>query len=65
MILGTVTVTVPEATTETIKLSLNATGRSLLQAAHGHLSVNLLVLKSSPSPSRRSSTRVKLVEPRP
>ncbi len=42
---------VPAGGTATIKLKLNAVGRSLLHAAHGRLSATLAIVKSSPSPS--------------
>lgn len=42
----------------TIMVRLNATGRALLSAAHGHLSATLTLLKSSPAPGSSESVRL-------
>jgi hypothetical protein len=58
--IGTAVYTVLSGHSITVKLELNATGRALLKARHGHLNGNLLLVKSSPAPtlSRTASVRV-------
>ena len=60
--IGTGTFSIPEGETTTVKLTLNAAGRALLSAAHGHLSATLTVLKSSPLPPQTHSENVRLVQ---
>jgi hypothetical protein len=51
--------------TKMVKISLNAAGRALLNSAHGyHLSAELTILKSSPSPAQTSTENVRLVRAR-
>jgi hypothetical protein len=44
----------------TVKITLDSTGRSLLSAAHGHLSAALAILGTSPPPSKTQSQHVHL-----
>jgi hypothetical protein len=44
----------------TVKLALNASGRALLRAGHGHLTASLVVLKSVPAPTQARTARVRL-----
>lgn len=46
--------------TATIKLKLNAVGRSLLKAAHGRLRASLAIAETSPAPSRTCQQSVDL-----
>jgi hypothetical protein len=63
--IGTATFSIPAGKTVTIELKLNATGRSLLGTAHGHLSASLRILKSSPAPSQTHTESVHLVQQKP
>ena len=47
-----------------VKLALNAYGRALLRAGHGHLTANLLVAKSAPTPAQARSAKVRLTRRR-
>ncbi len=58
--IGTATFSIPASKTVTIKLALAAAGKALLKAAHGHLSAELTIAKSSPSPSSRQTESVHL-----
>jgi hypothetical protein len=60
--IGTATFSIPAGKSETVKLTLNGTGRALLSAAHGHLSSTLTILKASPSPSKTQTHGVHLVK---
>ena len=60
--IGTATFSIPAGKSETVKLTLNGTGRALLSAAHGHLSSTLAILKSSPSPSKTQTENVHLAQ---
>jgi hypothetical protein len=60
--IGTATFSMPAGKSETVKLTLNGTGRALLSAAHGHLSATLTILKSSPSPSTTQTKNVHLAQ---
>ncbi len=60
--IGTATFSIPAGKSETVKLTLNGTGRALLSAAHGHLSATLTVLKASPSPSNTQTHGVHLAQ---
>src|ERR1700722_12481201 len=51
--IGTATFSIPAGPSETVKLTLNGTGRALLSAAHGHLSSPLTILKPPPSPRNK------------
>jgi hypothetical protein len=59
--IGTATFSIPAGTSETVKLTLNGTGRALLSAAHGHLSSTLTILKASPSPRKTQTHGIHLV----
>jgi tripartite motif-containing protein 71 len=59
--IGTATFSIPAGTSETVKLTLNRTGRALLSAAHGHLSSTLTILKASPSPRKTQTHGIHLV----
>jgi hypothetical protein len=58
--IGTATFSISASKTATIKIALNAIGRALLSAAHGHLSARLTILKSSPSPAATQTANVHL-----
>jgi hypothetical protein len=48
----------------TVKLALNASGRALLRAGHGHLTASLVVLKSVPAPTQARTASVRLARRR-
>lgn len=50
--------------TATVVLKLDASGRALLAAAHGHLSAMLTILKSYPAPSQTHTVSVRLIQQR-
>jgi len=58
---GTATFSIPADKTAAITVKLNATGRALLSAAHGHLSANLTILKSPPGLPTTQTKSVHLV----
>ncbi|HEY7830946.1 MAG TPA: IPT/TIG domain-containing protein [Solirubrobacteraceae bacterium] len=58
--IGTTTFSISAGKTATIKITLNAIGRELLSAAHGHLNATLTILKSSPSPAVTQTATVHL-----
>ncbi|HEY2142041.1 MAG TPA: hypothetical protein VGG98_08275 [Solirubrobacteraceae bacterium] len=60
--IGTAAFSISPGNTATVRLKLNAVGRSLLGMAHGHLSASLTVLKSSPAPSQTHTDSVRLVQ---
>ncbi len=60
--IGTATFSVPAGKSETVKLTLNGTGRAVLNAAHGHLSATLTILKASPAPSNTQTHGVHLAQ---
>ena len=62
--IGRAAFSIPAGKTATITFKLNGTGRSLLGAAHGHLSASLTVLKSSPAPSQTQRASVGISEGR-
>ena len=51
--IGTATFSIADGKSETVKLTLNGTGRALLNAAHGHLSATLRSLSRPPARARR------------
>jgi hypothetical protein len=63
-IIATSKFTVAPNTTATIKLKLNAAGRSLLKAAHGRLSASLTITETSPTPSHMNKQNVRLIQHR-
>jgi hypothetical protein len=60
--IGTAGFSVLRGTTKTIKLTLNAVGKALLGADHGHLAAMLSIVRSSPSPSQSHTDSVNLVQ---
>ncbi len=58
--IGTATFSISAGKTATIKIALNAIGRALLSAAHGHLNATLTILKSSPPPAATQTASVHL-----
>jgi hypothetical protein len=60
--IGTVIFSIPAGKTTTVKLELNAAGKTLLSADHGHLSASLRLPKSSPAPSQTHTDSVHLVQ---
>jgi hypothetical protein len=60
--IGTASFSIPAGTTVTIKLKLNAAGKTLLSADHGRLGATLSILKSSPAPSQTHTDSVHLVQ---
>jgi len=60
--IGTASFSVAAGKTVTIKLTLNSTGKALLKSAHGHLSVTLTILKSSPSPTQTNTDSIHLTQ---
>ena len=60
--IGTATFSIPAGKTATIELKLNAAGKALLSADHGHLGATLSILKSSPAPSQTHIDSVHLVQ---
>jgi hypothetical protein len=52
---------IPAGATATVKLTLNARGRVLLEADHGHLGATLTISKSLPAPAQTHSQEVRLV----
>jgi YVTN family beta-propeller protein len=60
--IGTSNFSIPAGKSDTVTLTLNGTGRSLLNAAHGRLRATLAILKSSPSPSNTQTHGVHLAQ---
>jgi hypothetical protein len=60
--IGTAGFSVAAGKTATIKLTLNASGRAALSAAHGRLTASLTISKTSPSPSTKQTVTVHLVQ---
>jgi hypothetical protein len=58
--IGTASFSISAGMTATIKLTLNATGKALLKAAHGRLSATLEIVKSSSSPVATQHETVQL-----
>jgi hypothetical protein len=61
-IIGTADFSIPAGKTATIKLTLNANGRALLNEERGRLGATLMILTSSPSPSQTRSESVRLMQ---
>jgi hypothetical protein len=59
--IGTATFSIQAGKSAIIAFKLNAAGRSLLGAAHGHLNTSLTVIKSSPAPLQTHTDSVHLV----
>jgi hypothetical protein len=58
--IGTVSFSIPDGTTATIKPTLNGAGKALLKGAHGQLSASLTIVKSSPAPAATQTDSVHL-----
>jgi FG-GAP repeat/IPT/TIG domain len=63
--IGTANFTLSSASTLVVKVKLNAAGRALLKAAHGHLNAHVLVFKSTPAPTQAHTSTVRLVRQTP
>ena len=59
--IGSARFSVSAGTTAMVKLTLNATGRALLEVDDGRLSASLTILESSPSPWQTHTENVRLV----
>jgi hypothetical protein len=57
---GTASFSIPAGKTTTVELTLDAAGKALLGAAHGHLGAELTIAKSSPSPAQTQTKSVHL-----
>lgn len=62
--IGSSRFSIPAGKTTLVKLALNATGRTLLEADHGRLSADLTILESSPASSQTHTETVQLVQQR-
>jgi hypothetical protein len=51
---------IPAGKASTVRIKLNAAGRSLLAAQHGRLTVTLTILQSSPGPSHTRTQTIRL-----
>jgi hypothetical protein len=60
--LGTAGFSISRGKTASVEVPLNAAGRTLLGAAHGHLGAVLTILKSSPVPVQTATENVRLVQ---
>ena len=60
--IGTATFSIPLGKTATIKLTLDAAGRALLDMDHGYLNATLTIRESSPSPAQTNTDSVHLVQ---
>jgi hypothetical protein len=58
--IGTASFSIPAGEAKLIKIKLEAAGRALLRAAHGHLGAALKIAKESPSPSEAGTESVRL-----
>jgi hypothetical protein len=63
--IGTASFSVAAGKTANVEIKLNATGQKLLSTGHGHLSTQLEIAKSSPSPSEAQTKTVHCSESRP
>jgi hypothetical protein len=61
--IGMATFSIAPGKITTVKLTLDAAGRALLSAHHGHLNASLKILKSLPVPARTRTEKVYLVPP--
>jgi Trypsin len=60
--IATVSFSISQNTTRSIRVKLNATGRTLLSTGSGHLSASLKILTLEPAPVRSQSKSVRLIE---
>jgi len=58
--IGVVSFSLAAGKVAAVKLALNASGRALLRADHGHLRASLVVLKSVPTPAQARTASVRL-----
>jgi hypothetical protein len=61
VVVGTASFSIAAGGRSSIKLTLNAAGRSLLSAGHGHAKAMLQIVKSLPGPSTTQTTPVQIV----
>jgi hypothetical protein len=62
--IGTAGFSVSAGETATVKVKLNAAGRRLLGAAHGHLNAHLAIVQSTPGPTQTQTKSVHLLQQR-
>ncbi len=62
--IGTATFSIPAGKTITVNLKLDAAGRALFKAHHGHLTASLTILKSLPVPPQTYTESVQLARPK-
>lgn len=60
--IGTVGFSITGDETKSVKINLNAAGRALLEADHGHFRANLAILEFAPSPENTQTKTVQLVQ---
>ena len=58
--IATAAFTIAAGRTSSVRLRLSALGRSLLHGAHGHLSAQILLIKSAPAPSQEQRRTIRL-----
>jgi hypothetical protein len=58
--IGTASFSISAAKRITIKIRLNRLGRTLLESHHGRLNAGLVIVKSTPSPTRAHTASVRL-----
>jgi hypothetical protein len=63
--IGTASFAIVAGQTRAVSIKLNAAGRRLLKADHGHLNTSLLIVKSSPAPVRARSASIRLTQLKP
>jgi len=63
--IGTAGFSIPADATKTLTLNLDASGRPLLSAGHGHLRASLTILQLAPGPERTQTKTVQLVRGSP
>jgi hypothetical protein len=60
--IGTTTFSISPGKTTTVDVKLNAAGRTLLRADHGHLGASLAILELTPNPANTQTKDVQLVQ---
>jgi len=60
--IGTISFSIAGDETKAVKVNLNAAGRGLLKADHGHVSASLAILELAPSPENTQTKTVHLVQ---
>lgn len=58
--IGTASFSIAAGGEATVKVTLDKTGRTLLSAAHGHLSAALTIVRTSPPPNKTQTQQVRL-----